>query len=791
MEQTIQLDIPLSLPKADDTQDQRIEQLRARLSGMRGVLQAHVEQRDEQAVLCLHFDPGLVSLAQVRNLAEQSGVQVSERYRHELVRISCMDCADCAFSIEHVIGRKDGVLHVSVNYAAETMAIEYDSERVSRVDVERLLQSMGYGVAEEPAPSWLGKFEELLLPVLSGLFLALGYFGSKYGGLSPAVATWVYILAYLSGGYEVAWHGIKAALRGRFDIEFLMVVAAAGAALVGEWAEGALLLFLFSFGHALEHYATSQARRAVEALGNFTPKTARVRRDGREMELPVEQLQVGDAVIVKPGERVPVDGKVLEGQSAVDQSPLTGESMPVEKVAGAGVFAGSLNGDGALIVEVVKLAHDTTMARVMRMVEEAQTQRSPSQRFTERVTRIFVPATLLIVFLTIVAPPLVGWLDGKEAFLRGMAILVAASPCALALATPAAVLSGIAQAARHGVLVKGGVHLENLGALQAIAFDKTGTITRGKPEVIEIFALPTSANSGKEATPDLAARELLRLAAAVESQSSHPLAQAVVRRAGELNIELPRASDLQSTAGRGLRAIVNGETIRVGNLKLFEQDRMPIPAEISNKVEAWESAARTTMIVSAGERFLGVLALADVQRSEAKAVLERLRSLGVRRLVMLTGDNDRVASSVARAVGITEVRANLMPDDKLAEIKKLLNEAGQVAMIGDGVNDAPALALATVGIAMGAGGTDVALETADVALMADDLAKLPFAVALSRQSRSIIRQNLLISLGVVAVLVPAALFGATGIGAAILFHEGSTLLVVANALRLLRFQPAI
>jgi Cd2+/Zn2+-exporting ATPase len=612
--------------------------------------------------------------------------------------------------------------------------------------------------------------------MLSGLLLAIGFLGERAFNLPRLPAIGVYILAYIAGGLDLARHGLPSALRGKLDVDFLMLVAAIGAAVLGEWVEGALLLFLFSFGHALEHHAMERARNAIQALGKLTPKAARVRRDGVELEVAVEALRVGDIAIIRSGDRIAVDGKILQGRSAVDQSPITGESVPVEKAPGDSVFAGAINGEGALEVEVTKLAQDTTMARVINMVEEAQTQKSPTQSFTDNFERIFVPVVLATVLLAAVLAPLLGWLAWKVAILRALSTLVAAAPCALALATPAAVLAGIGQAARNGVLIKGGVHLENLGALEAIALDKTGTITRGKPEVTDILFFG-----------DITKQELLKLVASVESRSAHPLAQAVVRKAQEQKLELVTSGELQSLTGRGVQAEVNGSLVHIGSPKLFTDANIEIPQEAAEANQRLGEAGKSTMLVGLGERVIGVLALADQPRPETPATLAQLKRLGIKSLIMLTGDNQRVADTIAKVVGLTEVRADLMPENKVTAIQELLKQYGKVAMVGDGVNDAPALVTATVGIAMGAGGTDVALETADVALMADDLSKLPFAVALSRESRRVIQQNLFISLGVIALLVPSTLFGFANIGVAVFFHEGSTLVVVANALRLLRF----
>lgn len=727
--------------------------------------------------------------------------------QQETIPIGGMDCSSCARRIEHVVRRLPGVHQVAVHYASAQMKLEYDAQHTSRAAVESELKQLGYSCRSNAIPAansapfgtdetntaakhphhghshdsgasfGFGRHRELALSLLCGALLTLTFLAEKYFGLPRPAAIALYAGAYAAGGYDVARHALPGMLRGRFDVDVLMLLGAVGAAALGEWGEGAFLLFLFSLGHALEHGAMERARDAIAALGRLTPKTARVRREGRYQEIAVEELRLGDIAIIRPGDRVAVDGEVRMGHSAVDQSPITGESVPVEKSNGDSVFAGAINGEGSLEVEVTRLAQDTTMARVMRMVEEAQAEKSPTQTFAESFERVFVPLVLVTVCLAAVVPPLMGWLTWKVAILRALGALVAASPCALALATPAAVLAGIGQAARNGVLIKGGVHLENLGALRAVAFDKTGTITRGRPEVSSIIALDSFSQD-----------DVLRLAAALESRSNHPLAQAVLRLARERELSWPSASEAQAVAGQGVEAQVENHCVRLGSEKYFVHLGRAIPHELSDQSHACGEAGQPTAFIEIDERIVGLLAFSDTLRPEAVDALEKLRGLGVSSLIMLTGDNMRVAQSVATQAGLTEFRAGLLPDQKVAAIRELKEQHGQVAMIGDGVNDAPALANATIGIAMGAGGTDVALEVADVALMADDLSRLPYAVALSRQSRRIIRQNLWIALGVIALLVPATLLGVTRLGVAVIFHEGSTLVVLLNALRLLRFQ---
>ncbi len=636
----------------------------------------------------------------------------------------------------------------------------------------------GHDNAPDFLPHWLQERWELVLVSLAGLFMITGWAGETFFGLSENVALVFYILAYIAGGYDIATHAIPALFKGKFDTDLLMLAAAIGAAILGAWAEGAFLLFLFGLGHAGEHYAMGRARNAVSALGKLMPKVAQVRRGDDIREEPVAQLAIGDVVIVRPGDRIPVDGEVVTGNSAVDQSPITGESAPVEKSPGDEVFAGTINHEAALDVRVTRLAKDNTLSRVMELVAEAQSQQSPTQQFTQKFTAKFVPTVLVLVVLLAAVPPIFGWMTFADSFYRAMLLLIAASPCALALGTPATVLSGIAQAARNGVLIKGGVHLENLGSIQVMAFDKTGTLTEGKFKITDIIPV-------NDTSPD----DLLAITAAVEQQSNHPLAQAIVTAAKQQGLALPTANGLDNVPGQGIKSQVDGKPILIGTLKLFaETAGHPVDENVTHIVEQLETAGKTTMTVSHDGRFLGVIALADTPREGVKETLQQLLDLGIKKLIMLTGDNNDVAEQIAKKLGVTDVQAELMPEDKLRTIKQLTAEYGAVAMTGDGVNDAPALASATVGIAMGGAGTAVALETADVALMADDLGKLPFAVGLSRASRRIIKQNLAVSLGVIAILLVTSVTGLLDLSWAIIVHEGSSIVVVLNALRLLRYR---
>lgn len=636
-----------------------------------------------------------------------------------------------------------------------------------------------------------GKNTELIFASICGVALGAGFGISFINGMPEWLSLSLYIIAYFFGGFFTAKEAVETILKGGFEIDFLMLVAAVGAAILGAWVEGALLLFLFSLGHSLEHYAMGKAQKSIEALTSLAPPVAMVIRNGKPEEVPIEQLKIGEVIIVKPNSKIPADGVVVKGEGSVNQAPITGESIPVDKspVPDASkdysqdnnikpafrVFAGTINGASVLEIKVTKAASDSTISRLVKMVNEAQKQKSPTQLFTDKFEKYFVPAVLLLVTALCFAFLVVNE-SFAQSFYRAMAVLVASSPCALAISTPSAVLSGVARAARAGVLIKGGRPLEDMGSLNAIAFDKTGTLTTGKPELTHIIPL----NGVSE-------EKLLSIAIAVEKLSDHPLAEAIVsgsmKKVKETSI--PEARNVKNIIGRGVQAEVDGKVVLIGNKALFDRDRLS--EEILAQVVALEKDGHTSMLVKRDQDFIGIIALMDVPREDAKRALADLADLGIRKMILLTGDNQQVADAIAKQIGVTESLGNLMPEDKVKAIQKLTQAEGMVAMVGDGVNDAPAMAKSTVGIAMGAAGSDVALETADVALMGDRLESLPFTIGLSRKARGIIRQNLWISLGMVTALIPLTILGIASIGPAVICHEGSTLLVVFNALRLLGY----
>ncbi len=843
MTEKTQLEIELLLPDIHDETDGCVQRLRDLIEARKGIDKVHLEKRNgyPPSRLCVHFDPDVISVGELRQFARQAGTQLGKRYGHLLLKVSGMH-AHKADTLAAKLRKLSGVLDAGVS-SDGVLRIEFDREVTDQDAVQQAIGLLGINVKRviDPRPSAttrldqqsidshdprhdhqpgepvhsehdhahhhghshhhdhvhggiFGERSELIFAIICGALLVAGWLINLTTSLPNWVSISLYVGAYFFGGYYATWESIPKLASLRLEIDFLMIVAAIGSAALGGWAEGALLLFLFSMGHALEHYAMGKARKAIEALSDLAPSTANVRRNERIVEISIDELVPGDIVIIKPNERIAADGFVVEGSSSVDQAPITGESLPVDKrpvpdrelaakspnqlSAEHRVFAGTINQSGALEVQATTLASDSTLARVVTMVSEAETQKSPTQHFTDKFERYFVPAVLVFVSLLLFAFVVIDE-PFSASFYRAMAVLIAASPCALAISTPSAVLSGVARAARGGVLIKGGGPLENLGQVSAIAFDKTGTLTEGKPRVTDVVSL--------DGVTD---RELLSNVVSVESLSDHPLAAAVVRD-GTLQLDglaVPPARDIHSITGRGVRATVEGETVDVGKIDLFRETEGTLPDEsLLQAVKHLELQGRTTMVVRRGDRFLGVIGLMDTPRETASPMISQLRKLGVKRMIMISGDNQTVATAIANEVGIDEAWGDLMPDDKVAAIKKLRNREGVVAMVGDGVNDAPAMANATVGIAMGAAGSAVALETADVALMADDLSRLSFAIGLGRQTSRIIRQNLWISLGMVAILVPATLLGLR-IGFAVVFHEGSTIAVVFNALRLLAYE---
>jgi len=640
-----------------------------------------------------------------------------------------------------------------------------------------MTQRVEISCCPRPATEDAGASQRRRMAVLTAVCLlavAAGALLELVSGVPRVAPLAFFVLAYLSGGYYSTRNAIAALRERTVDVNLLMVTAAVGAATIDYWQEGAVLMFLFSLSNTLESFAMARTRRAITQLMTLSPEDARVRRNGEEVRVPVAELRVGEVVIVGPTERIPIDGEVLAGRSGVDESPITGESIPVEKGPGDGVYAGSLNQQGVLEIRMSRPASESTLARVIRLVEEAQSQKAEAQHLTEWIGRYYTAVVLGGAALFILIPPLfLGW-PFVLTFYRAMTLLVVASPCALVISIPAAVLSAIAGGARDGILFKGGITLEQAAAVRVVALDKTGTLTEGKPRVTDVLAL------GQED-----GNAVLGLAAAVEVRSEHHLGKAVVEAAGESGLPVVPAEEIETFPGRGIRGVVQGRRVWVGNQGLMRETGVGFDGVVLSRIQALESQGKTVVVVGA-ERPLGLIAVADTVRPAARRVVEELRRQGITHLVMLTGDNARVANAVAAEIGISEWRAGLLPEEKVAAVRELVATRGPVAMVGDGVNDAPALAAATVGVTMGGAGTDVALETADVVLMADDLTKLPRALELSRRCRRVILQNLGFAGLVILGLVTSTLIGWMTLPVGVVGHEGSTLLVVVNGLRLLR-----
>ncbi len=735
------------------------------LKGQPGVISAELDSGRQ--VLSLKFDPGLTDPDLALAAADRVAAELSF-HRERCPGDGGAHCAACLLSLNEMLS-VDGLQEAS----RERLLLRFSPEVAAALEVERPIAApsevKGHPAAEEDEVRPL-----LISTVLCALFLAAGY-GAAWFGASPWIYIPLYVLSYASGGYFRLIEGFQALVKEKnLDINFLMLLGAAGAAVLGRWEEGAVLMFLFTLSATLEAFAVGRTRQAIRKLMALAPEDALVRRGGQEHRIAVSELRPGDVVIVGPGERIAADGVILKGESAVNEAAITGESIPAEKGPSDKVFAGTVNGHGSIEFQVSKGAGESTLARIIRVVEEAQAQKASTQRLTDWIDRYYTLIVIAVATLAWVLPPLFGWDTWAGAFYRAMMLLVVASPCALVISTPAAILSAIARSARAGILFKGGLHLEQTALVQVVALDKTGTLTSGRPGVVEV--LPEYGISEEE---------LFRIAAAAESRSEHPLAAAVLRSAKERGLTYPMATEFRAMAGLGGRAVVEGREVFIGAPRLLEAHGISPSEQVAARLHGLVESGLTAMVVITGGRLIGILGLADTPREEAKLALEHLRKIGVKRIVMLTGDNRRAAQLVADAVGVDEVRAELLPEDKLRIIKELEARYGPVAMVGDGVNDAPALAAATIGVAMGGVGSDVAMETADVVLMADELEKLPEAINLARKARSTVLQNLAFSIAVITVLVVTVLLGRMNLPLAVVGHEGSTILVAFNGLRLL------
>jgi Cd2+/Zn2+-exporting ATPase len=737
------------------------------LKGQRGVISAELDSASQQ--ISLKYDPGLADEGQMEQVADSVAVQLAE-HRRACPGEGGAHCATCMLHMNEMLAATDRIAEVNTDRVVLQLGPQVAAAR-------EVIRPMGPVSAASPAaPHEEEEVRPLLIStVLCAVFLAAGFVADNWLHMSAYIYIPLYALSYATGGYFRLIEGFQALVKEKnLDINFLMLLGALGAAVLGKWEEGAMLMFLFTLSATLEAFAVGRTRMAIRKLMALAPEDALVRRNGAELRIPVDQIRSGDTIIVGPGERIAADGEIAKGQSAINEAAITGESIPVEKGAGDKVFAGTVNGHGVIEFTVSKKAGETTLSRIIRVVEEAQAQKASTQRLTDWIDKYYTLIVISVATLAWVLPPVAGWDTWAGSFYRAMMLLVVASPCALVISTPAAILSGIARAARAGILFKGGLHLEQAAKIQVVAMDKTGTLTTGRPGVVEVMP-----EEGVDET------ELFTLAAAVESRSEHPLAAAVLRSAKERGLVYPKAEEFTALAGMGGKAIVQGQECYVGNPRMLEHLQI-VPSEtVRVRLQALYESGLTSMVVVAGGKLLGILGLADTPRVEARKALEHMRKIGVKKVVMLTGDNRRAAENVGEAVGVDEVFAELLPEDKLRLITELEQKYGPVAMVGDGVNDAPALARATIGIAMGGVGSDVAMETADVVLMADELEKIAEAIGLARRSRSIVLQNLTFAVAVICTLVTLVLVGGLNLPLAVVGHEGSTIIVAFNGLRLL------
>ena len=693
--------------------------------------------------------------------------------KKSVYRVQGFTCANCAAKFEQNVKALPKVQDARVNFGASKITV-YGEASVQELEQAGAFEGLKvYPEKEQRAiesePFW--KRKSTITTVLSAIFLVAGWILGEEHPYSVAA----FALSIVIGGYALFVKGFKSLVRFNFNMNTLMTIAIIGAAAIGEWGEGATVVFLFAISEALERFSMDKARQSIRSLMNVTPKEAIIRRGDQEMLISVNDIDIGDIMIVKPGQKIAMDGRVVKGRSSVNQAAITGESVPVEKSPGDEVFAGTINEEGLLEVEITKRVEDTTISKIIHLVEEAQAEKAPSQAFVDRFAKYYTPAIMVMALGIAVIPPLFFGGEWGDWIYRGLALLVVGCPCALVISTPVSIVTAIGTAARNGVLIKGGIHLEETGSLSIIAFDKTGTLTKGLPVVTDFVRLQGPAEN-----------ELLAIAAAIEKWSQHPLASAIVRKADEVHVDLEawKAEDFASITGKGAKAVVNGELYYIGSPRLFE-DLQTIGNEVSSQIQRLQEQGKTVMLLGTERQIFALIAVADEVRQSSKEVIRKLHALGVQKTVMLTGDNLATAKAIGEQVGIHEVKAELLPQHKLEAIKEL-KQMGKVAMVGDGVNDAPALASATVGIAMGGAGTDTALETADIVLMADDLTKLPFTIKLSRNALKIIKQNITFSLVIKAIALLLIVPGWLTLWLAIFADMGATLIVTLNGLRLLR-----
>ena len=756
------------------------EKIEKILSGMDAVESAAVNFTGGR--MTVRFDKAATSIAEIERQVQKLGYQTGKAAGEASDRffVEGMDCPDESSIIEKKLRELNGVRNVRFNLIAGEVTVTYDARSVRRGQVMEAITETGMKAKlAGTAPEGGRPHGRILLAftAASGALIAAG-FSLGLAGHPEQVAIAFYLAGMMVGGFHIFRKALFSARNLTLDMNFLMTVAVIGAAAIGEWLEGATVVFLFSLAQFLEMRSMDRARNAIQSLMKLAPDEALVRRDGKDMRVPLSEVELEEVFIVRPGDKIPLDGKVVAGSSAVNQAPITGESAPVAKGKGDDVFAGTINGDGSLEVRATHRADDTTLARIIHMVEEAQAQRAPMQNLVDRFAKYYTPAVLGLAALVIIVPPLFFGQPLVQWLYRGLVLLVISCPCALVISTPVAIASGLASAARHGVLIKGGVYLEKAGSLNAIAFDKTGTLTIGHPCVKEIISLNHHA-------PE----DVLGIAAAVEGHSEHHLGRSIVEEARRLGVPARRIQSFRAIPGKGAHAMVDGQRYYVGSHRLFEEMNFCTP-ELDERMEEIEKQTQTVVLVGSEKGPLGIIVLIDAVRKDSPEALRLLRDIGIGKMVMLTGDHKGTAEAIADKLEL-DFRAELLPQDKVDTVHELVREHGNVAMVGDGVNDAPAMAASTIGIAMGTAGTDTALETADIALMADNLLRLPFAICLSRKTLAIIKQNIALAVAIKVVFLALAVPGLATLWMAVFADMGASLLVIFNGMRLFAVKESL
>ncbi|MEO8520492.1 MAG: heavy metal translocating P-type ATPase [Acidobacteriota bacterium] len=704
-----------------------------------------------------------------------STCRVCELHAESTFKVEGMDCHEEVAILERRLHRLSGLEALHADVMGQRLRIKYDAARLSAAAIAEAVAQTGMRAwleHEEPAPSAASAGRRGRLAAVSAFFFLAGI-ALRLAGVAGPLAWAPFVLSIAAGGIFTVRRAAVSARAGLLDINVLMVVAVVGAIALGEWIEAASVVLLFSLAQLLEVRAMDRARGAIGALMDLAPAEALVRRGTADVLLPVDDVAVGDIVLVKPGGKIPLDGRVTAGESFVNQAPVTGESLPVDKLPGDEVFAGTINGRGALDILVTRLHADSTLARIVHLVERAQAQRAPAQAFIDRFARVYTPIVLAAAMLVALAPLALGGPWATWIY-RALVLLVISCPCALVISTPVSIVSALAAAARKGVLVKGGARLERMAHTRCVAFDKTGTLTHGRPRVTDVVALDGASEA-----------DVLRVAASLEARSEHPIGSAIVAHAMERQIAPVAVEDFQALPGRGAEARAGGTVLIAGSRRLFEERGLCTP-DVETAVNRFAAHGRTVVVVGAGGRALGVIGVADEARESARDTVALLRTQGVRHVVLLTGDHEPAARALAESLGLDGFRAGLLPEDKVEAVEDLRRRYGAVAMVGDGVNDAPALAAADIGIAMGVAGSDAALETADVALMADELLRIPFALRLSRATSRNIRANIAFSIVLKSVFLVMAVTGTATLWMAVVADMGASFLVIGNALRLLR-----